>query len=109
MLRVAGRGIVWVQSPVVLADDSEPQPDLVVLRRRPVPYKDADATATDAALLIEVAELSLRYDRSTKLALYAEASIDFGFFEVGVDYSYDLFSWEGLSWSDQLFSKTGSF
>jgi hypothetical protein len=43
------------------------------------------------------------------LALYAEASIDFGFFEVGVDYSYDLFSWEGLSWSDQLFSKTGGF
>lgn len=43
------------------------------------------------------------------LALYAEASIDFGFFEIGADYSYDLFSWEGLSWSDQLFSKTGSF
>ena len=75
VLRLAGRGIVWVQSPVVLADDSEPQPDLVVLRRRPVPYKDADATASDAALLIEVAESSLRYDRSTKLALYAEAGI----------------------------------
>ncbi|MET0851371.1 MAG: Uma2 family endonuclease [Candidatus Rokuibacteriota bacterium] len=75
VLRLTGRGIVWVQSPVVLADDSEPQPDLVVLRRRPVPYKDADATAADAALLIEVAESSLRYDRSTKLALYAEAGI----------------------------------
>ena len=43
------------------------------------------------------------------LALYAEASIDFGFFEIGAEYSYDLFSWDGLSWSDQLFSKTGSF
>lgn len=43
------------------------------------------------------------------VALYAEASIDFGLFEVGAEYSYDLFSWKGLSWSDQLFSKTGSF
>ena len=43
------------------------------------------------------------------LALYAEASLDFGFFEIGAEYSYDLFSWEGLSWSDQLFSKIGSF
>ena len=75
VLRLGGRGIVSVQNPVVVADDSEPQPDLVVLRRRPVPYKDADATAADAALLIEVAESSLRYDRSTKLALYAEAGI----------------------------------
>lgn len=43
------------------------------------------------------------------VALYAEASLDLGIFEVGAEYSYDLFSWKGLSWSDQLFSKTGSF
>jgi Uma2 family endonuclease len=75
VLRLAGRAIISVQSPVALSDDSEPEPDLKVLRRRPVPYKDVEASAADVLLLIEVAETSLRYDRSTKLRLYAEAGI----------------------------------
>jgi hypothetical protein len=49
--------------PIVLADDTEPEPDVQVLRRRAVPYKDREAGADDA-LLIEVAESSLAYDRS---------------------------------------------
>jgi Uma2 family endonuclease len=74
--RLSGRAIVSVQNPVVVAADSEPQPDLKLLRRRrPVPYKDAEATAADVLLLIEVAETSLRYDRTVKLALYAEAGV----------------------------------
>jgi Uma2 family endonuclease len=73
--RLAGRAIVSVQNPVVLADDTEPQPDLSVLRRRPVPYKEAEPATEDVLLLIEVAESSLAYDRSTKLRLYAEAAI----------------------------------
>jgi len=75
IVRLAGRAIVSVQQPIALADDSEPQPDLTVLRRRPVPYKELEAYTPDALLLIEVAETSLRYDRSTKLRLYAEAGI----------------------------------
>ena len=73
--RLVGRAIVSVQNPVALADDTEPQPDLKVLRRRPAPYKDGTAWGEDVLLLIEVAETSLRYDRSTKLRLYAEAGI----------------------------------
>jgi Uma2 family endonuclease len=73
--RLAGRGIVSVQNPVVLADDSEPQPDLKILRRRSLPYKHRTADAEDTLLLIEVAETSLAYDRSTKLRLYAETGI----------------------------------
>jgi Uma2 family endonuclease len=75
IVRLAGRAIVSVQNPVVVADDSEPQPDLKLLRRRPVPYKDAEATAADVLLLIEVADSSLTYDRTVKLALYAETGI----------------------------------
>ncbi len=67
--------IVRVQGPVALADDTEPQPDFTVLRRRDVPYKDREAWAEDAVLVIEVAESSLAYDRSTKRRLYAEAGI----------------------------------
>ena len=73
--RPAGRALVNVQSGVVLSDDSEPEPDIAVLRRRDVPYKEREAHADDVLLLIEVAESSLAYDRSTKLRLYAEAGI----------------------------------
>jgi Uma2 family endonuclease len=73
--RLAGRAIVSIQMPIVLADDTEPEPDVQVLRRRAVPYKDREADADDALLLVEVAQSSLAYDRSTKLGLYAAAGI----------------------------------
>jgi Uma2 family endonuclease len=74
-IKLAGRAIVSVQNPVVLADDTEPQPDLAIRRLRAVPYKEREAFAEDVLLLIEVADTSLRYDRSTKLRLYAEAGV----------------------------------
>jgi Uma2 family endonuclease len=73
--RLPDDAIVSVQGPLALTDDTEPQPDLTVLRRRAVPYKDREAWAEDALLVIEVAETSLRYDRSTKRRLYAAAGI----------------------------------
>ena len=73
--RLPDGAIVSVQGPLALSDDTEPQPDLTVLRCRAVPYKDRDAWAEDALLVVEVAETSLRYDRSTKRRLYAEAGI----------------------------------
>jgi len=75
ILRLTGRAIVSVQNPVVLSEDSEPEPDLKVIRRRSVPYKDREAHAEDVLLLIEVADSSLAYDRSIKLALYAETGV----------------------------------
>ena len=75
ILQLGDRALVSVQGPIALADDSEPEPDVAVYRRRAVPYKDADRRAEDALLLIEVAETSLAYDRSTKLRLYAAAGI----------------------------------
>jgi len=75
VMRLAGRAIVSVQNPIVLTEDTEPQPDLAIRRHRAVPYKDREAHAEDVLLLIEVADTSLRYDRSTKLRLYAAAGI----------------------------------
>ena len=40
-----------------------------------MPYEEREAYAEDALLLIEVAESSLAYDRSTNLRLYAAAGI----------------------------------
>ena len=75
IVRLVGRALVFVQSGVVLADDTEPEPDVTVLRRREVPYKEREAHAEDVLLLIEVADTSLAYDRSTKLRVYAEAGL----------------------------------
>jgi Uma2 family endonuclease len=75
VLRLADRAIVRVQGAVALAEDTEPQPDLTMLRRSAVSYRDRDAWAEDALMVIEVAESSLAYDRSTKMRLYAEAGI----------------------------------
>ncbi len=73
VLRLGDRAVVSVQNPVVVADDSEPQPDLAVLRARS--YMEVEPVREDVLLLIEVAETSLRYDRSTKLRLYAETGV----------------------------------
>ena len=73
--RLPDDAIVRVRGPIALTDDTEPQPDLTALRRRDVPYKDREARAEDALLVIEVADISLAYDRSTKRRLYAEAGI----------------------------------
>jgi hypothetical protein len=44
---------------IVLSDDTEPEPDVQILRRRSVPYKEREGDASDALLVIEVAESSL--------------------------------------------------
>jgi Uma2 family endonuclease len=69
---VLGRAIVRVQSSFALSDDSEPEPDLVI-----VPLEDYSREHPSRALLaIEVAESSLRKDRRIKGRLYAGADIE---------------------------------
>lgn len=72
---VGDRAILQVQNPIHLGDDSEPQPDLALLRDRPDFYSASHAEAVDVLLLIEVADTSLDYDRDEKLPRYARAGI----------------------------------
>ncbi len=72
--RLAGRALVSPQNPVHLFRDSEPLPDIVLLRLRS-DYKEVDVGPADVLLLVEVADSSLRYDRLVKLRLYARAGI----------------------------------
>ena len=67
--------IVRVQGAIRLSEHSEPQPDLVLLRRRPDFYATTDATPEDVLLIVEVADTSLAYDREVKVPLYARAGI----------------------------------
>ncbi|MEM8544027.1 MAG: Uma2 family endonuclease [Cyanobacteria bacterium P01_H01_bin.119] len=61
------------QKPFVISDISEPEPDVAVV---PGSIRDyATAHPTVAALIVEVADSSLSYDRETKGSLYAKAGV----------------------------------
>jgi Uma2 family endonuclease len=65
-----------IQNPILLADKSEPQPDLAVYRlRRGEGLPRRKATPAEILLVMEVAHTSLEYDRDTKLPLYGRAGI----------------------------------
>ncbi len=65
--------IVRLQAPVSLDEESEPEPDLVVVPGRPGEYRESHPTRP--ALAVEVAESSLEFDRERKGSLYARAGI----------------------------------
>jgi Uma2 family endonuclease len=65
--------IVRCQAPVSLDDESEPEPDLAVVPGRPGDYRDSHPA--HPALLVEVAESSLAFDRTHKGSLYARAAV----------------------------------
>ena len=76
------RGIIesgtWhlrVQLPVVLNEISAPEPDLAVVRGTEEVYTAQHPGSADIALMIEVADSSLSFDRITKRRLYATAGI----------------------------------
>lgn len=69
------RAIVSVQSPITLAGNSEPEPDIILLRPRKDYYSDAHPHADDVLLIVEVADTTLRYDLEIKVPLYARCGI----------------------------------
>ena len=64
---------VRTQLPVSLDDESEPEPDLVVVPGRPTDYRHAHPARP--VLVVEVAESSVAFDRVHKGSLYARAGI----------------------------------
>lgn len=70
-----GRWLVWAQNPLHLDEQSEPEPDLLLLRPAADDYTAHLPRPEDAFLLIEVADTSLAYDRQNKLPAYARAGI----------------------------------
>lgn len=71
-----GRWLVRCQHPVLLPDqESVPEPDVALIRRRSGGYRKQHPDPADVFLLIEVANTSLALDRGRKLALYAQGEI----------------------------------
>ena len=73
--RVTVGGMVMVQGPIRLGEDSEPQPDVTLLRRRADFYASAHPVPDDVLLLVEVSDTSTDYDREVKVPLYARHGI----------------------------------
>ncbi len=73
--RLTKRAIVSTQLPVVLSEDSEPEPDISILRWRSDDYFSGKPSAQDVYAIIEVASTSLVYDRRIKVPLYARAGV----------------------------------
>ena len=62
------------QEPVT-TDTSEPEPDVTVVRGERRQYAQRHPGPADLGMLVEVADSSLRQDRTTKKRIYARASI----------------------------------
>jgi Uma2 family endonuclease len=73
-VRTAFGGGWWVrnQSPLILGQDTDPEPDLAVVPGRP---RDYGTHPTTADLVVEVADSSLDFDTNEKRVLYAAAGI----------------------------------
>ena len=65
---------VDAQEPITTAD-SEPEPDVAVIRGNDDDYVDRHPRHDEVALVVEVADSTLQQDRTTKKRLYARAGI----------------------------------
>jgi Uma2 family endonuclease len=66
--------VVRVQQPIT-TNDSEPEPDTVLAFGRDADYKARNPGPSEVIVVVEVADSTLREDRTTKLHLYAGAGI----------------------------------
>lgn len=72
--RIPATWRVRIQSAVTTMD-SEPEPDVAVVKGPLSRYDERHPKAEDVALVVEVAESSLAHDREIKLRVYARAGI----------------------------------
>jgi Uma2 family endonuclease len=75
LLAAGDAAVLSPQNPVRLFADTEPQPDIVLLRPPESRYWQHTASPVDAMLVVEVSDTSYRYDRNVKVPIYARADI----------------------------------
>lgn len=63
------------QLPVTLSDVSEPEPDGAIVVADDDDYGEGHPSLNDIAVIFEVSDKSLRYDRTVKKTMYAAAGI----------------------------------
>ena len=83
--------LCFTQSAITTTD-SEPEPDLAIVRGPDEKFKDRHPEWHEIALVVEVADSSLARDRSSKLKLYARAGIPAYWIVNLQDYRFECFS-----------------
>jgi len=66
---------IGIQDPVRLNQESEPEPDISILKYRDDYYANAHPVPNDILAIIEVADSTIKYDKKVKAPLYAYHSI----------------------------------
>ena len=69
------KAIVWIQMPIATPPNSEPRPDVALLRPRTDFYRATRPYPADVFLVVEVDGSQLSFDRALKLPVYAKAGI----------------------------------
>lgn len=72
---VHGRAILRVQGALRLSDRTELMPDLSLLKLPSEQYRAKQASASDALLVIEVSDTTVRKDTRVKIPLYARHGV----------------------------------
>jgi Uma2 family endonuclease len=72
---ITSRAIMRPLLPVRLGEDSEPVPDIAVVKLRDDRYMGAHPRASDVVLIIEVSSTTLRFDRNVKVPMYARHGV----------------------------------
>ena len=75
LLRLVPAGWCVYQEQPLVADESTPEPDGMVVRGRWEDYKGRPPHAAEAVLIVEVADSSLQRDQQEKRRIYARAGI----------------------------------
>jgi Uma2 family endonuclease len=66
-----------------LSDHSEPKPDIAVIRLDENRYRDRHSNPADIFLLVEIADATLKHDRTRKAKRYAQANVlEYGVIDV---------------------------
>ncbi|MEG5159477.1 Uma2 family endonuclease [Microcoleus sp. AT3-A2] len=72
---LGNQAAVYTQDPIALDDNSEPEPDIAVVRIDSFDYATHHPTPSEVYLIIEVADSSLTFDREVKAKAYARSGI----------------------------------
>jgi len=74
---IEGKTLLRVRNPIVLNDETEPEPDLALVKTRErAYYLETHPRPDDVLLLIEVADTTLVSDKKIKLPRYAASKIE---------------------------------
>lgn len=82
------------QEPITL-EDSEPEPDVAIIRGDTRQYLNSHPTAADIALVVEVSDTTLQRDRTIKKRTYARAGIPIYWIVNLVDLQIEVYSEPG--------------